>query len=198
MKHPEGIANIFPTQIGTYHLDLDKELINSVMQDYKIGPLQALDRGNTSFALGAASDFGFHPYAHFLFDSRLADLVQNIQFKLNQYTNDLYLEPCKITNSWFNKMDTDGSVRMHRHNGSVVSGALYINVPDNSSPLVFMDPLNGFKMMELSRRRFQYEVDIEEGLLLFFPSWLLHETFAQKKPRTVISFNTYHAPATSL
>lgn len=185
------IHQIFPTQIGTYNIDLDKELIYSVMQDYTVGPLRVLDGGTTSYARKNASDF-------FLSDARLTNLVQDIYSKLNNYTDTLYLEPCKIAASWFNKMDSDGSVRQHRHTGSVVSGALYIDAPNNSSPLVFSDPLNGCRMMELCRvDNYHYAVDVYEGLLVLFPSWLMHETFSQKESRTVISFNTYHALSTS-
>jgi len=185
------IHQIFPTQIGTYNINLDKELIYSVMRDYNVGLLRVLDGGTTSYARGSVSDF-------FLSDARLTNLVQDIYSKLNEYTNTLYLEPCEIATSWFNKMDSNGSVRQHRHTGSVVSGALYVDAPKGSSPLVFSDPLNGCRMMELFRRsQFQYELDVYEGLLILFPSWLQHETFPQKEPRTVISFNTYHALTTS-
>lgn len=191
------IHHIFPTQIATYKIDLDKGLIYSVMQDFNVGPMKVLDRGNTSYApppigeIATTSDF-------FLFNEKLQHLVQAIQSKLNDYTNALSLEPCMLSNSWFNRMDIDGSVRMHRHTGSVVSGALYVDAPKGSTPLVFSDPLNGCRMMELCRlNNYHYEVDVYEGLLVLFPSWLMHETFPQKEPRTVISFNTYHAPPTS-
>ena len=191
------IHQIFPTQIGTYNIDLDKELINSVMQEYNVHPMKVLDNGNTSFAMTpigdkpSRSDF-------FLHHEKLRYLLQDIYSKLHDYTNSLELEPCMLSNSWFNRMDSGGSVRMHRHTGSVVSGALYIDAPKNSSPLVFTDPLNNCRMMELSMAsNFHYEVDIYEGLLVLFPSWLMHETFPQEEQRTVISFNTYHAPPTS-
>ena len=181
------IHQIFPTQIATYDLNLDKELIYSVMKDYNVGLLKVLDGGTTSYARGSATDY-------FLSDGRLTNLIRDIYSKLNDYTNTLYLEPCEIAASWFNKMDSNGSVRQHRHTGSVVSGALYVDAPKGSSPLVFSDPLNGYRMMELcSARNFHYEVDVYEGLLVLFPSWLQHETFPQHQPRTVISFNTYHA-----
>ena len=201
MKHPEGVINIFPTQIGTYHIDLDKEIIYSDMPEYKVGPLQVLEGGITSYARGSASDF-------FLSDERLTSLVQNIYSKLNEYTDTLHFEPCEISQSWFNKMDRTGSVRQHRHTGSVISGALYVDAPSNTSPLVFSDPLNGCRMMELCKKpQFQYGLDVYDGLLILFPSWLQHETFSQQdprllfqqtKPRTVISFNTYHALTSSL
>tara|TARA_B100000508_G_scaffold128492_1_gene114317 strand:+ start:1118 stop:1681 length:564 start_codon:yes stop_codon:yes gene_type:complete len=181
------IHQIFPTQIATYDLNLDKELIYSVMKDYNVGLLKVLDGGTTSYARGSATDY-------FLSDGRLTNLIRDIYSKLNDYTNTLYLEPCEIAASWFNKMDSNGSVRQHRHTGSVVSGALYVDAPKGSSPLVFSDPLDGCRMMELcSANNFHYEVDIYEGLLVLFPSWLQHETFPQHQPRTVISFNTYHA-----
>tara|TARA_B100000886_G_scaffold229128_1_gene159783 strand:- start:513 stop:1094 length:582 start_codon:yes stop_codon:yes gene_type:complete len=189
MEHPEGLTNIFPTQIGTYHIDLDKELINSVMQDYKISPLDVLNRGRTSYQQSYDSDF-------FLFDKRLNDLKNQIISKLNDYTSQTFLVPCAISSSWFNKMDGNGSVNAHRHNGSVVSGALYLEVPDHASPLVLKDPLEPYRMMELSTYfTDQYGVDVYEGLLILFPSWLEHKTFPQKDSRTVISFNTIHTNA---
>ena len=190
MKHPEGLSNIFPTQIGTYHIDLDKKYINSVMQDYKISPFDLLNRGCSSYKQSADSDY-------FLFDPRLDNLKKQIISKLDDYTSKTFLAKCGITSSWFNKMDGNGSVNAHRHNGSVISGALYLDVPDNASPLVFKDPTDPYRMMELCTYfTDHYAIDVYDGLLILFPSWLEHKTFPQKDPRTVISFNTIHINAT--
>ena len=94
-------------------------------------------------------------------------------------------------------MDDNGNVALHRHQGSVVSGALYIDLPDNPSPIRFKNPLIPYKMMELYTEQSNYHqsVEIYEGLLILFPSWLEHETLPQKGKRTVISFNTLHKGA---
>ena len=122
---------------------------------------------------------------------------QEIYLKLDDYTNKCSLVPCDISASWFNKMDDNGNVALHRHQGSVVSGALYIDLPDNPSPIRFKNPLIPYKMMELYTEQSNYHqsVEIYEGLLILFPSWLEHETLPQKGKRTVISFNTLHKGA---
>ena len=42
-----------------------------------------------------------------------------------------------IKNSWMNRVGKGGSVRSHRHEGSVVSGAFYPIADEGSCPLIF-------------------------------------------------------------
>lgn len=184
------LKNIHPVQIGTYEIDLDKELINSVMQDYLVKPILVLQGGASSYQIDRRSDY-------FLFDTRLDNLLRQIYSKLNEYLCSVGLAPCKINGSWFNKMEEGGKVDAHHHHGSVVSGALYVDAPNESSPLVFTNPSMLNRMMEVyTNYPFDfYHEPVAEGKLILFPSWIEHQTYAQKSQRTVISFNTEHTDA---
>ena len=181
--------SIFPTQIGVYDIPFDKNLINEVMKDYKLKPINVLNGSKSSYLTETGTKF--------LEDNRLKDLLYNIYLRLDDYTNNLSLVPCDISTSWFNNMDNGGSVALHRHQGSVISGALYIDVSKNPSPIKFKNPLIPYKMMELytDDPNYHHCLDIYEGLLILFPSWLEHETLPQNGIRSVVSFNTLHKGA---
>tara|TARA_B100001057_G_C22419961_1_gene783136 strand:- start:50 stop:616 length:567 start_codon:yes stop_codon:yes gene_type:complete len=183
------MINIFPTQIGTYKLTLDEELINLVMNDYQISSIGVLNGSKSSYGITGTK---------FLNDERLKFLLDEIYSKLNHYTNELSLVPVDVSGSWFNQMDDGGNVKLHRHEGSVISGALYFNLSDNPSPIRFKSPLIPYKMMELytSNSDYYQTIDVYEGLLILFPSWLEHETLPQFGNRCVISFNTLHKGTT--
>ena len=178
--------NIFPTQIGTYNILFDKDLITLVMKDYKLNPINVLNGSKSSYLTETGTKF--------LNDKRLNNLLQEIYLKLDDYTNKCSLVPCDISSSWFNNMDDGGSVSLHRHQGSVISGALYVEVSKDPSPIKFKNPLIPYKMMELytSDPSYHHCLNIYEGLLILFPSWLEHETLPQNGIRSVVSFNTLH------
>tara|TARA_B100000886_G_C20336900_1_gene454914 strand:+ start:63 stop:632 length:570 start_codon:yes stop_codon:yes gene_type:complete len=184
------LKNIHPIQIGTYELNFDKELIYAVMQDYLVEPILVLQGGLSSYQVARESDF-------FLFDARLYSLLEQIYSKLNEYTNSVGLAPCRVNGSWFNKMAEGGKVNVHHHHGSIVSGALYVDVPNESSPLIFSNPSRLNRMMEIYPSNFfdYHHEPVAEGKLILFPSWLEHQTYAQRGGRTVISFNTEHTNA---
>ena len=184
------MLNFFPTKIGLYIINIDVELINTVKSDYITQPINVLNGSHSSYSTQTGSKF--------LNDYRLKKLFNEIYDSLNDYTNKNNLVPCDISSSWFNNMDNGGNVKLHRHQGSVISGALYISLPKNPSPLKFKNPLIPYKMMELYTGENNYHdtVDVYEKLLVLFPSWLEHETLPQDGNRFVISFNTLHKGAT--
>ena len=106
-----------------------------------------------------------------------------------------------LSQSWFNVQDQDSMLDKHMHPNSICSGALYINVDDDSTPLCFANyntyvryihhPIVG---EEPSKYNAEYSrVPVKNGDLIIFPSWLEHGSggMNQTYNRTVISFNTY-------
>ena len=94
-----NLINLFPTQIGTYNINLDKTLINLVMNDYQISSHELLNGSKSSYGITNTK---------FLNDKRLKNLLDEIYSKLNDYTNQLSLVPLDISGSWFNEMDDGG------------------------------------------------------------------------------------------
>jgi hypothetical protein len=112
------------------------------------------------------------------------------------YTLTSGLRTCKITNSWFNTQGKGSLLKNHKHPDSVLSGALYINVDSDSSPLCFDSP-NPFITYTSVPRLTTYSNSVstlipEIGDLVVFPSWLSHGSNGianQTNNRIAISFN---------
>ena len=77
----------------------------------------------------------------------LIGLKKIIQKHLKEY----HPKPLQIINSWFNTMNVGDELKIHKHEESIVSGAFYINVGDNSVPLIFSTeqakPKNGLLVL---------------------------------------------------
>lgn len=93
---------------------------------------------------------------------------------IQKYLKEYHPKPLKIINSWFNTMNVGDELKIHKHEESIVSGAFYINVGDNSVPLIFSTE----------------QVKPKNGLLVLFPSEMEHYTEPEREQRTVMSFNT--------
>jgi uncharacterized protein (TIGR02466 family) len=103
----------------------------------------------------------------------------------------------KIANSWFNIQNEGSVLTAHCHPQSIVSGALYINVDEHSSPIYLHNPnpLSNFACVSDSTEHGHKHVKVtpENGDLLLFPSWLQHGSHYEQNQtpnRVVISFNT--------
>ena len=68
-------------------------------------------------------------------------MLEEIYSKLDDYTNELSLVPVDVSSSWFNEMDNGAHVKLHRHERSIISGVLFFNLSNNSSPISFKNPL---------------------------------------------------------
>lgn len=113
---------------------------------------------------------------------------------------DLQMPPIQITNSWFNVMGKGQRVKPHRHEVSVISGALYVEAAENSVGLSFHSPLASSRMAEMLLGSNElnenfHTIECKEGQLILFPSWLEHSTEDNKSDRrVVVSFNTEYGP----
>ena len=102
----------------------------------------------------------------------------------------------EMMNSWFNVQNVNSVLTEHTHPLSVLSGALFINVNEDSSPLCFQNP-NPHVSFTPREKDTTYngawvEFKPEMGELFLFPSWLKHGSNGVKNnfsERTVISFN---------
>jgi len=136
--------------------------------------------GSYSLIIGKSS---YGTNRQFLFGSELKGLMIDIQLCINDYVEKLSMSKVLLTSSWFNILGKDDLVKKHQHSdswdnveSSVVSGAYYPYVEENSCPLLFGD--GSIK-------------EVLNGLLVIFPSWLEHWTNPnQSDKRITVSFNT--------
>jgi uncharacterized protein (TIGR02466 family) len=97
----------------------------------------------------------------------------------------------KLDSLWANLLTGGGQHSGHIHPHSIVSGTLYVEVPQGSGAIRFEDPR--LPLMMAAPRRPDTFVTIEPrpGLLLMWESWLRHEVLpgSGKGERLSISFN---------
>ena len=122
-----------------------------------------------------------------------------LENKISEYSSTIGLRNQKISNSWFNIQQKGSVLKTHLHANSVLSGALYVNVDENSTKLYFNNPNNFIKYFEyyydsLTDYNFEYfYISPNIGDLVIFPSWLEHGSNGDTNntvDRTVLSFNT--------
>jgi len=103
--------------------------------------------------------------------------------------------PAFTVESWINIHDRGGFNFQHMHDGAMLSGSFYLQVPEGAGSLVFRDPRPGVVSSFLKGSYANAYNDVhlrpETGLLVMFPYWLEHhvEPHNNDIPRISISFN---------
>lgn len=186
--------SLFPTLIFQHDFSQDPEfqLLNDICKRQKTAPHTLVSGAESSY-------INENGHGRLLDNVLLKGIRNRIQDTVNQYTQELGLEPAVITNSWFNKLSQGHRVERHRHECSVVSGALYLHADAGSVPLRLHNPINHLRMFEhiaqTNRENEQwFEFPCVTGMLVIFPSWLEHDTLPNETDsRITLSFNSsYH------
>jgi uncharacterized protein (TIGR02466 family) len=104
-------------------------------------------------------------------------------------------EPEFYLQSWVNLHDRGGFNFLHMHEGSLLSGSFYLQVPPGSGQFVFRDPrpgvLHGFIKGGVPNGHADIHLTPSAGLLVLFPCWMEHyvEPHDSDEPRITIAFN---------
>jgi uncharacterized protein (TIGR02466 family) len=145
----------------------------------------------------------------YLFDSHgtdtLKDIINFCEHQLKNYLEhiegvDTNLAGLRITQSWLNETKPGESHYSHFHRNSYLSGVLYFKcLPDDS--INFENRLEGnYNNMRFSNLKYTgwnaniVKVDIEEGDLIIFPSWIPHsvdQNETKNMERISLAFNTF-------
>ncbi len=97
--------------------------------------------------------------------------------------------------SWINLHDRGGFNFLHVHEGSLLSGSFYLQVPPGSGKFVFRDPrpgvVHGYVKGAVPNGYSDIRLTPEAGLLVLFPCWMEHfvEPHDNDIPRITIAFN---------
>lgn len=97
--------------------------------------------------------------------------------------------------SWVNLHDRGGFNFLHLHEGSLLSGSFYLEVPAGSGALAFRDPrpgvLHGIIKGSVPNGHADIQLKPSTGLLVLFPCWMEHyvEPHESDEPRICIAFN---------
>jgi uncharacterized protein (TIGR02466 family) len=117
-----------------------------------------------------------------------------------QEDNNFSCSGFEITSMWANYFPDGVAMTPHRHANSYWSGVLYLS---NGAPTVFFDPIHQRAMGQFELFRLpKFEdgistnsnhietIPAEEGKLIIFPSWFVHETGVSQGDRYSMSFNS--------
>jgi len=134
-------------------------------------------------------------------DPAFADLAKVLTKRAAAFATELAFDlPRKprLDSLWVNLLKPGGHHSSHLHPHSILSGTLYVEVPDGSGSIRFEDPRSGL-MMAAPPRRADARDDLQPfatvtpraGLLLLWESWLRHEVLpgSAKADRLSVSFN---------
>lgn len=125
------------------------------------------------------------------------DLCHQVQDAINVYCDHAGWMNVMLSNSWTSTQYQNSELKTHMHPGSIVSGCIYINTDDRSSPLHVYNP-NPYINFTMTKEETPYSVLWEkfapkQCMLLVFPSWLSHGSngvFNQSDERVILSFNS--------
>lgn len=103
----------------------------------------------------------------------------------------------KITGCWANISPPGGTHVGHMHPNNFLSAAYYVRVPPGANRITFHDPRHQIHILipavnQMNVHNSDYvNFEVEEGMLLLFPSWLVHSVpaNASEERRISISFN---------
>ena len=134
-------------------------------------------------------------------DPAFADLARLLSKHAATFAADLAFDRARkprLDSLWVNLLKPGGHHSSHLHPLSILSGTLYVDVPDNSGGIRFEDPRSGL-MMAAPPRRADAPSDLQPfatitpraGMVLLWESWLRHEVLpgTAKADRLSISFN---------
>lgn len=105
--------------------------------------------------------------------------------------------------SWINLHDRGGFNFLHLHEGSLLSGSFYLNVPPGSGDFVFRDPrpgvIHGGVKGGVPNGHSDIHLTPSTGLLVLFPCWMEHyvEPHGSDEPRITIAFNALESAPTA-
>ena len=124
-------------------------------------------------------------------EPHLAEFAQSLDFDLRGH------RPA-VDSLWINVLEPGGSHTGHIHTNSVLSGTIYVDVPDGASAIRFEDPRLAMMMAapprkaraEVQNRGFIY-IQPSPGAVLLWESWLRHEVPVNmaREDRVSVSFN---------
>ena len=178
--HLEGIFTHF---LHFLKVDITQELIDFCYEQKKLDPV-----GVKLSNYGGWQSNGFYERNTF---------IENILSR----TSEVFTQPLILKNFWININTPDSYNGMHLHEGSHISGVIWIKVPKNSGNLFFPNPDYFAKYKEINfsksflKQSDGYELEPQEGGVILFPSCLQHEVTRNlsNDERISISFNSNFA-----
>lgn len=196
--------SLFPTLVVRVREFLSGNQCKNIFDFLLKENMEKLEKHNAVYG-----EKSFSSYANFDFNvlnhiqkqvKSCSNIVEDVKEIIQQYTVDSGFRTEGLSNSWFNIQNKGSLLKQHTHPSCSLSGAIYINVDENSSPLSFENPNTlltnstpkGTVSTKYSFDSYSFQPKI--GDLFLFPSWLKHGSNSNinlTDNRVVISFNVY-------
>lgn len=196
------LSSFFATPIGEAQLG-DPALIEDLA-----GAIWMLEEGDAAGARWCANNGydGYTSYASLddlpLRAPAFSALKKELDLLAAAYASDLFWDlethALRLDSMWVNILGEGGAHSGHIHPGSVISGTVYVDMPEGAGALKFEDPR--LAMMQAAppmqtcipeaSKRFIYRTP-RPGTILMWESWLRHEVMPNRSeaPRLTVSFN---------
>jgi len=186
---------VFSTPIWTSLVD-DYKNINAQMLKY----IQSMYAKNP-IGSKRSNVFGWHSEDFDLEDETTKFFINSIKSNIKKTIDDMCWDSeksqTKITSMWAIINKKGASNARHTHPNSYLSAVYYIKAPEHCGDILFYDPrsakVNRKPPTTKSNKLNAEEVNItpQDGLLVFFPSYLHHAVDENKsdEERIIISFN---------
>jgi|TARA_X000000950_G_scaffold88078_1_gene110923 uncharacterized protein (TIGR02466 family) len=192
------IGNFFSTPIYMGNIenrgDVDKELSDATDRAiFKNDWQPDNDTANTTFNPQGSTDI----IREFNMQKIRSHIIDHANKYLKEIDYSYKQDSLQILGSWLNTFEKDQVIGLHEHGyqPNTFSGSYYYKVPKNSgniqfkstNPFVISFPHQSDKYSNL------LNVEPESGMILLFPSWLMHKVLPNKSDETRISlaFNIY-------
>jgi uncharacterized protein (TIGR02466 family) len=184
-------ADLFPTRIWQAHLDaLDPYMHRWVEAVLAMRAAHPHPAGRTVRQGWNSEDMSVLEQAEFapLRDAVRAACAAALQ-EMGQGERRFYLQ------SWINLHDRGGFNFLHMHEGSLLSGSFYLQVPPGAGDFVLRDPrpgvIHGYVKGGVPNGHADVHLGPSDALLVLFPCWMEHyvEPHDGDEPRITVAFN---------
>jgi uncharacterized protein (TIGR02466 family) len=185
----------FPTPVWHFSIE-DHEQLNSLLLA-EIAEEQQRDRQGENLS----NILGWHSASNLQERAACYDFTEIVNANVLEVANFLRWDLSKfsfyITTCWAMVNGKYSSNALHNHPNSILSGVYYLQTPENCGGIYFADPRVGARMLNPPIEEFnlwtlpKISYKPEVGLMLLFPSWLMHgvETNMSEENRISMSFN---------
>jgi uncharacterized protein (TIGR02466 family) len=201
----QRIEHVFATTI--YSARLGGPKVKAFMDELRIACLSIGQEDKAGQSWSAEAGYkGYTSYASLddlpYRNPTFAELGERLKPHLAAFADavdfDLRGTTPEVDSIWINVLEEGGTHTGHIHPNSVISGTLYVDVPEGASAIRFEDPRLAMMMAAPPRksraaahnRNFVY-VQPTAGTVLLWESWLRHEVTTNMAPgeRISVSFN---------
>lgn len=156
----------------TFHKEIKNNLLNLINQANYNNPISKNSEVNISRADWFDSQNMSRGWVQYLKDYLIQDIID--------IHKEIGFDGFKINEIWFQQYYNNSEHGWHTHSSNFTN-VYYLELPENSPKTLIIDPLDKQKIIEL---------EVKEGDLLMFPSYVFHKApknFGERK--TIISYN---------